>query len=82
MSKTDAKEAKKHDKKLDHMPKQSTENKKMKKLFGFDFSDLSSWKNFVKLMNRPEDPSSLALFRIIFGIVFDKFTILKVYLLY
>jgi vitamin K-dependent gamma-carboxylase len=42
----------------------------MKKLFGFELSDLSSWNKFVKLMNRPEDPSSLAIFRICFGICF------------
>ncbi len=40
---------------------------KVKKLFGFEFSDLSSFKNFVVLMNRPEDPSNLAIFRILFG---------------
>jgi hypothetical protein len=41
----------------------------MKSLFGFDANDLSSWNNFVSLMNRPEDPSSLGLFRILFGLL-------------
>lgn len=43
---------------------------KFKSLFGFQLSDLTSWDNFVKLMNRPEDPSSLAVFRILFGNLF------------
>lgn len=47
---------------------------KMKRLFGFDFEDFSSWDNLVKLMMRPEDPSSLAVFRILFGI-YDHFII-------
>lgn len=40
---------------------------KMKKLFGFDWDDVKSWSNLVNLLNRPEDPSSLAAFRILFG---------------
>jgi vitamin K-dependent gamma-carboxylase len=40
---------------------------KMRALFGFDLNDFNSWGHFVKLMNRPEDPSSLALFRFLFG---------------
>ena len=44
--------------------------KKMKKLFGFDWTDFKSWDDLVKLINRPEDPSSLAVFRILFGILF------------
>ena len=47
---------------------------KMKRLFGFDFEDFSSWDNLVKLMMHPEDPSSLAVFRILFGI-YDHFII-------
>lgn len=44
---------------------------KMLKLFGFDLNDLKSWESLVKLMNRPEDPASLALFRICFGIYYN-----------
>jgi hypothetical protein len=47
------------------MSKQKERNIRI--LFGFDLDDFKSWGNFVKLMNRPEDPSSLALFRILFG---------------
>ncbi len=39
----------------------------MRRLFGFELTDIQSWSNFVKLMNRPEDPSSLAVLRILFG---------------
>ena len=40
---------------------------RFEKLFGFKLNQLFSWKEFVKLMNRPEDPSCLAVFRILFG---------------
>lgn len=40
---------------------------KMMQVFGFDLESLRSWNGFVKLMNRPEDPSALAFFRIAFG---------------
>lgn len=40
---------------------------KMRRLFGFDLNDFSSWDSFVKLLMRPEDPASLAAFRILFG---------------
>jgi len=39
----------------------------IRRLFGVELSDFKSWSNFVKLMNRPEDPSSLAVLRILFG---------------
>lgn len=39
----------------------------MRPVFGFDLSDFNSWTSFVKLMMRPEDPASLAVFRILFG---------------
>lgn len=39
----------------------------IRRLFGVELSDFQSWTNFVKLMNRPEDPSSLAVLRILFG---------------
>lgn len=51
-------------------PKPCENESKMQKLFGFKLTDFRSWSSFVKLMNRPEDPSSLALFRIAFGIAF------------
>ena len=41
---------------------------KFKTLFGFEIDELKSWNKFVKLMNRPEDPANLAIFRILFGI--------------
>ena len=44
-------------------------NSKMKKLFGFTVDDFRSWSDFVRLMNRPEDPASLGVFRILFGLV-------------
>ena len=48
-----------------------TENSKSKmlKTFGFELNDFKTWPNLVKLMNRPEDASSLAVFRICFGIL-------------
>ena len=45
-----------------------TKKSRMHQLFGFELADFESWNKFVKLMNRPEDPSSLAVFRILFGI--------------
>lgn len=42
---------------------------KMFKTFGFELDDFKSWSSLVKLMNRPEDASSLAVFRICFGIL-------------
>lgn len=51
---------------IDRKPKELS---KMRRWFGFDTTDLQSWTNFVKLLNRPEDPSSLAVFRILFGIL-------------
>ena len=42
---------------------------RMMRTFGFDSSSLHNWSSFVRLMNRPEDPVSLALFRILFGIL-------------
>jgi hypothetical protein len=49
-------------------PKKSETNiSTMRRLFGVELNDFKSWSNFVKLMNRPEDPSSLAALRILFG---------------
>ncbi|CAF1142299.1 unnamed protein product [Rotaria sordida] len=50
-------------------PKKQQEISTMRRLFGFELADFQSWSNFVKLMNRPEDPSSLAALRILFGIL-------------
>ncbi len=47
--------------------KQEQEFSSMRRIFGFELADFQSWSNFVKLMNRPEDPSSLAVLRILFG---------------
>ncbi|XP_041478309.1 vitamin K-dependent gamma-carboxylase-like [Lytechinus variegatus] len=44
-------------------------NTTMKSLLGFDISDISSWSSFVKLMNSPQDPASIAVWRILFGLV-------------
>ncbi|KAM4677468.1 vitamin K-dependent gamma-carboxylase [Discoglossus pictus] len=39
----------------------------MSRVFGFEWSDLSSWQRFVCLMNRPTDPAALGVFRFLFG---------------
>lgn len=41
----------------------------MKRVFGFECSDLSSWQRFVSLMNRPTDPAGLGVFRFLFGLL-------------
>lgn len=40
---------------------------RMKRVFGFNSYELSSWRSFVRLMSSPRDPSSLAAWRIMFG---------------
>ena len=50
-----------------HTMKHSEVKGKMKSIFGFHLSDLSDWQSFVFLMNRPCDPSSLAVWRFMFG---------------
>ena len=40
-----------------------------RRLFGVDTSDFQSWSALVKMLNRPEDPSSLAVLRILFGVL-------------
>ena len=47
--------------------KKTNEKSNMFKTLGFEIKDLKSWDSLVRLMNRPEDPSSLAIFRICFG---------------
>ncbi|MGH0130569.1 UNVERIFIED_CONTAM: hypothetical protein FKN15_015420 [Acipenser sinensis] len=42
---------------------------RMKRLFGFELSDVSSWQKFVCLLNRPTDPASLGVFRFLFGML-------------
>ena len=52
------------------MAKDEIESKlknRIKTIFGFEIDDFKSWNSFVKLLNRPEDPASLAIFRILFG---------------
>lgn len=39
----------------------------MKRLFGFEKEDISSWHRLVCLLNRPTDPASLGIFRFLFG---------------
>ncbi|RXM94529.1 Vitamin K-dependent gamma-carboxylase [Acipenser ruthenus] len=41
---------------------------RMKRLFGFELSDVSSWQKFVCLLNRPTDPASLGVFRFLFAL--------------
>ncbi|XP_044518981.1 vitamin K-dependent gamma-carboxylase [Gracilinanus agilis] len=42
---------------------------RMAKLFGFEWSHVSSWQRLVTLLNRPTDPASLAVFRFLFGLL-------------
>nr|XP_033804530.1 vitamin K-dependent gamma-carboxylase [Geotrypetes seraphini] len=42
---------------------------RMKRIFGFEVSDFSSWNRFVCLLNRPTDPASLGVFRFLFGLL-------------
>ncbi|XP_028930682.1 LOW QUALITY PROTEIN: vitamin K-dependent gamma-carboxylase [Ornithorhynchus anatinus] len=41
----------------------------MRRLFGFDWSDVSSWTRLVTLLSRPTDPASLGTFRFLFGLL-------------
>ncbi|KAG9488825.1 hypothetical protein GDO78_005035 [Eleutherodactylus coqui] len=41
----------------------------MRRVFGFDWSDLCSWQRFVTLLNRPTDPAGLGVFRFLFGLL-------------
>ncbi|KAM9311970.1 vitamin K-dependent gamma-carboxylase [Gastrophryne carolinensis] len=41
----------------------------MKRVFGFQWSDLSSWQRFVSLVNRPTDPAGIGVFRFLFGLL-------------
>ncbi|XP_021361813.1 vitamin K-dependent gamma-carboxylase-like [Mizuhopecten yessoensis] len=38
-------------------------------LFGFAFSELTSWKSFVRLMCRPTDPAALGVMRFLYGVL-------------
>ncbi|XP_027716258.1 vitamin K-dependent gamma-carboxylase [Vombatus ursinus] len=42
---------------------------RMVKLFGFEWSHVSSWQRLVTLLNRPTDPASLGVFRFLFGLL-------------
>ncbi|XP_068130975.1 vitamin K-dependent gamma-carboxylase [Hyperolius riggenbachi] len=50
------------------LPRQS-QSSFMKRVFGFEWSDLSSWQRFVSLLNRPTDPAGLGVFRFLFGLL-------------
>ncbi|XP_038609868.1 vitamin K-dependent gamma-carboxylase [Tachyglossus aculeatus] len=39
----------------------------MKRLLGFEWSDISGWSRLVTLLSRPTDPASLGVFRFLFG---------------
>ncbi|KAJ3606068.1 hypothetical protein NHX12_028111 [Muraenolepis orangiensis] len=41
----------------------------MKRVFGFEKQDLSSWHRVVCLLNRPTDPAALGIFRCMFGML-------------
>ena len=43
------------------------EPSRMKRLFGFEWENLSSFDNFIKLMTSPRDPSQLGIYRFLFG---------------
>lgn len=45
----------------------SEQTSTMKRLFGFEKEDISSWHRLVCLLNRPTDPASLGIFRFLFG---------------
>ena len=40
---------------------------RMKRIFGFEKEDFSSWHRIVCLLNRPTDPAALGIFRCMFG---------------
>ncbi|KAK7493349.1 hypothetical protein BaRGS_00015475, partial [Batillaria attramentaria] len=50
---------------------------RFRRLFGFQLTDLQSWRRFVCLMSRPTDPASLAFTRFIFGLVMLQDTIIE-----
>ncbi|KAJ8286789.1 hypothetical protein GJAV_G00043300 [Gymnothorax javanicus] len=41
----------------------------LKRIFGFEMRDLSSWDRLVCLLNRPTDPAALGVFRFLFGLL-------------
>ncbi|XP_067254240.1 vitamin K-dependent gamma-carboxylase isoform X1 [Chanodichthys erythropterus] len=47
----------------------SEQTSTMKRLFGFEKEDVSSWHRLVCLLNRPTDPASLGIFRFLFGML-------------
>ncbi|CAL8281581.1 vitamin K-dependent gamma-carboxylase [Gadus morhua] len=42
---------------------------RMKRIFGFEKEDFSSWHRIVCLLNRPTDPAALGIFRCMFGML-------------
>ncbi|XP_048028592.1 vitamin K-dependent gamma-carboxylase isoform X1 [Megalobrama amblycephala] len=47
----------------------SEQTSTMKRVFGFEKEDVSSWHRLVCLLNRPTDPASLGIFRFLFGML-------------
>ncbi|XP_077099130.1 vitamin K-dependent gamma-carboxylase isoform X2 [Siphateles boraxobius] len=47
----------------------SEQTSTMKRLFGFEKEEVSSWHRLVCLLNRPTDPASLGIFRFLFGML-------------
>uniref|UniRef100_A0A673N9D0 Vitamin K-dependent gamma-carboxylase n=1 Tax=Sinocyclocheilus rhinocerous TaxID=307959 RepID=A0A673N9D0_9TELE len=47
----------------------SEQTSTVKRLFGFEKEDISSWHRLVCLLNRPTDPASLGIFRFLFGML-------------
>ncbi|MBN3296927.1 VKGC carboxylase, partial [Amia calva] len=50
-------------------PESAPGESRMKRLFGFEKEDLSSWHRLVCLLNRPTDSASLGMFRFLFGLL-------------
>ncbi|XP_063788044.1 vitamin K-dependent gamma-carboxylase isoform X1 [Pseudophryne corroboree] len=50
-------------------PRHQVRGSFMSRVFGFEWSDLSSWHRFVSLLNRPTDPAGLGVFRFLFGLL-------------
>ncbi|KAG7282608.1 hypothetical protein CRUP_018727 [Coryphaenoides rupestris] len=48
---------------------QDPEGSTMRRVFGFEKEDFSSWRRVVCLLNRPSDPAALGVFRCMFGLL-------------
>ena len=50
-----------------HRTTKHTDDTTVSRLFGFNFRQLTSWDELVRLLCRPTDPASLGTFRVMFG---------------